>query len=64
MGIMGQIGPMRVVPTPDIAKNFHPTPDIKGKKMPDTQDSPRHSTPLLEKDRVIIPSRHPTLLNI
>ncbi len=40
-----------VIPTPDIAKIFHPTPDIQAKKMPDTdtQNSPRHSTPTFQK---------------
>ncbi len=40
-----------VIPTPDIAKIFHPTPDIKAKKMldTDTQNSPRHSTPTSQK---------------
>ncbi len=34
------LGPMKgVIPTPDIAKIFHPTPDIKAKKMPDTRHS-------------------------
>ncbi len=46
------LGPMKgVIPTHDIAKNLHQTPDIKGKKCltPDTQNSPRHSTPLFQK---------------
>ena len=33
VGAMAAIGPMKgVIPTPDIAKIFHPTPDIKAKK--------------------------------
>ncbi len=35
-----------VIPTPDIAKCFHPIPDIDCKKCPtpDIQNLPRHST--------------------
>ena len=42
------IGPLNgVILTPDIAKIFHPTPDIRGKICPtsDTQNSGRHPTP-------------------
>ena len=37
----------RVIPTPYIAKFFHPIPNIEGKKCltSDIQDLPRHSTP-------------------
>ncbi len=49
-----------VIQTPDIAKIFHPPPDIEGKKMPDTRHSKLPPT-LDTQDRVNIPSRHSTL---
>ncbi len=46
------IGPMkRVIPTPDFAKIFRPTPDIEGEKCPTPgiQNLPGHSTPNFRK---------------
>ena len=48
-------GPMKgVIPTPYIAKIFHPTPDIEGKKCltPDIQNLPWHSTPNLKNVKI------------
>ena len=37
-----------VILTPDIAKIFHPTADVKAKKA-NTQNLPPHSTPTFQK---------------